>query len=70
MGFDVMMSMVKLLIQNPLARCTCCKPPKVNSKELPQCMYIYVIIRGRRSEYLGIHVHKFNHDISIFNHGY
>ena len=31
--------------------CNCCKPPKVNSKELPQCMYIHVItslVRGRK----------------------
>ena len=42
MGLDVMMSMVKLLlrysqyntVQNPLA-----KPPKVTSKEVPQCTF-------------------------------
>ena len=47
MGLDMMTSMVKLLFRYSQYH-TKRKPPKVNSKELPQCMYVYMIIRGRK----------------------
>ena len=52
MGLNVMMSMVKLLLKGigySRDALAAAKPPKVNSKELPTEMYIYVItslVRG------------------------